>query len=80
MGLPRLARSLLILTGSCRIYNVFRIKAGLFVSVLVKMGLSRSLLRAEFSLYRAQAKGTLRYGDYGLRLRINMLLRMIRTT
>ena len=28
----------------------------LFVSVLVKMGLSISLLRVEFSLYRAQAK------------------------
>ena len=27
-----------------------------FVSVLVKMGLSLSLLRVEFSLYRAQAK------------------------
>ena len=24
--------------------------------------------------------GSLRYGDYGLRLRINMLLRMIKTT
>ena len=28
----------------------------MFVSVLVKMGLSLSLLRVEFSLYRAQAK------------------------
>ena len=28
----------------------------MFVSVLVKMGLSLSLLRVDFSLYRAQAK------------------------
>ena len=28
----------------------------MFVSVYVKMGLSRSLLRVDFSLYRAQAK------------------------
>ena len=28
----------------------------MFVSVLVKMGLSLSLLRIDFSLYRAQAK------------------------
>ena len=30
IGLPRLARSLLTLIGSCRIYSVFQIKAGRF--------------------------------------------------
>ena len=30
LGLPRLARSLLTLIGSCRIYSVFQIKAGKF--------------------------------------------------
>ena len=30
IGLPRLARALLTLIGSCRIYSVFQIKAGRF--------------------------------------------------
>ena len=35
---------------------------------------------AAFDTVNYEVLGSLRYGDYGLRLRINMLLRMIKTT
>ena len=39
IGLPRLARSLLTLIGSCRIYSVFKIKAGSPFSILLLQSL-----------------------------------------
>ena len=36
IGLPRLARALLTLIGSCRIYSIFQIKAGSYPSVSLR--------------------------------------------
>ena len=44
-------------------------------SIILSLEADKAALQREL-----ETIGSLRYGDYGLRLRINMLLRMIKTT
>ena len=50
-------------------------------SIFFLMAITLNIASCPFTiLMNVLVIGSLRYGDYGLRLRINMLLRMIKTT